>query len=305
MSFAKRFLADPDRLPDVDTGESWGGECVDLGIAGTTFSVTGLSAAQAKAVRERFRAWMSGESARQEQAIPVAIRRIGQEAFRPFDRRGWSYSFDRRYGDEAVWLAGPDFIARFAPGPFPAGTQWLPGSDDDRFLTPFENFLRVLMAYRLMHRGGVLFHSCGVAVDEGAYLFFGRSGAGKSTMGRRALASGYRILSDDINAVDRRGGVLCATAVPFAGELAAQSPGGGWLPVTRLVQLTQSDRLASHRFSAGAAVAALAVCAPVVNDDPERSHELMDNLGEIVGTVPVLRLECPLAANFPDILSIL
>jgi len=306
VSFGELFLTHPQQLPAADASEPWGSECVGLGIAGTTFHMSGLSAAQARTVSARFNGWLTDDSSPAEATISVAVRRIGDEYFRPFDRRGWVYSFDRHYTRDTVWLAGPDFVARFAPGRPLLGTQWLPnGGDDDLFLTPFENFLRVLLAYRLMQRGGVLFHSCGVDVDGSAVLFFGRSGAGKSTMGRRALAAGHRILSDDINAVDRRQGALCATAVPFAGELAAQTPGGGWLPVTRMVQLARGEALSSQALSPATAVAALAVCAPVVNDDPERSHTLIDNLGKIVEKVPVLRLHCPLEAKFPDIVAIL
>jgi hypothetical protein len=43
----------------------------------------------------------------------------------------------------------------------------------------------------------------------------------------------------------------------------------------------------------------------VVNDDPERSHLLMDNLADNTAKIPIQRLDCPLDATFEDIEAIL
>src|SRR5690606_15209985 len=60
------------------------------------------------------------------------------------------------------------------------------------------NFLRYLLPYELLLQNKVLFHSsCVVDNSDEPYLFFGHSGAGKSTISK--LCSEGNILGDDMN----------------------------------------------------------------------------------------------------------
>lgn len=58
----------------------------------------------------------------------------------------------------------------------------------------------------LQQRELLTLHASAIDTPKGAVLFMGPSGAGKSTLLSAMLARGYSMLSDDISAVDLRGG---------------------------------------------------------------------------------------------------
>ncbi len=61
-------------------------------------------------------------------------------------------------------------------------------------------------AILLQQRGHVVLHASAIAVDGGAMLFCGRSGAGKSTMAALLCRRGYALLNDDICSLTPCGG---------------------------------------------------------------------------------------------------
>ncbi len=65
---------------------------------------------------------------------------------------------------------------------------------------PVEAVVKVLLADRLLQKGGLLLHAVGVASRRAAVLV-GPSGAGKSTLGRICRQSGLRLLADELVAV--------------------------------------------------------------------------------------------------------
>ena len=83
-----------------------------------------------------------------------------------------------------------------------------------------ENYLRIYSSHLALQRGGVLLHSAGLVIDGEAYIFVGRSNAGKSTLTRKAFQSDTDIivLSDDLNFIAQKDGQFFAYAVPFTGE---------------------------------------------------------------------------------------
>jgi hypothetical protein len=69
----------------------------------------------------------------------------------------------------------------------------------------------------LMHQRGLfMLHSSGVSTRNGAVLFAGKSGTGKSTMVSAFLDRGYKILADDMLALafDGQGGVIVLPGFP-------------------------------------------------------------------------------------------
>jgi len=58
----------------------------------------------------------------------------------------------------------------------------------------------------LLHQRGLFpLHASAIATESGAVLFMGGSGSGKSTMAAALVRRGYRLLADDICAIDTRG----------------------------------------------------------------------------------------------------
>ena len=82
-----------------------------------------------------------------------------------------------------------------------------------------ENLLRVYLAYRCLQHGGLLMHSSGAVRNGWAYLFFGPSGAGKTTIALLSEKAGYPVLGDDIVALRPFPPSLpLGTPSPFPGE---------------------------------------------------------------------------------------
>ena len=61
MHFGNFFLKDPARFPASPTGTLWGGETVELAMAGTNFRVSGLSAFHANYIRERYADFLAAD----------------------------------------------------------------------------------------------------------------------------------------------------------------------------------------------------------------------------------------------------
>ncbi|MDH3255846.1 MAG: hypothetical protein OEM62_12690, partial [Acidobacteriota bacterium] len=138
-------------------------------------------------------------------------------------------------------------------------------------------FFRLVVAYRLNQLGGVLLHSAGVVRASRAYLFLGRSGAGKTTISRISRAAGLEVLSDDMNAVLPSVGGAVVEKLPFAGDLGqtGSRAGGG-----DLAALFRLEKAAAHNLrplSEPEAVALLVSCSPYLNADPHRTDELLHN----------------------------
>jgi hypothetical protein len=100
--------------------------------------------------------------------------------------------------------------------------------------------LRILLTWMLLPRAGFLLHAATVIRDGRAYLFAGKSGAGKSTVA--SLAPEGSVLTDELSLVRREGGVWQAYGTPFwgefhAGNLNTSAPVAG---IFRLVQAVEN-----------------------------------------------------------------
>ena len=115
-----------------------------------------------------------------------------------------------------------------------------------------ENYLRIFSAHRVLQQGGVVLHSAGLVFDDKAYIFSGKSNAGKTTLTRKAYRIGARVLSDDINLLlpSEDGKNFDAYAVPFSGEFGRTLDHTGSnesYPVAGIILLEQDDRPGNAR----------------------------------------------------------
>jgi hypothetical protein len=67
---------------------------------------------------------------------------------------------------------------------------------EDQPIVDIDYCLRVVYALLAFQAGGFLFHGAGIIHHQKGYLFFGHSGAGKTTVSR--LSSGDQIINDDL-----------------------------------------------------------------------------------------------------------
>jgi hypothetical protein len=91
--------------------------------------------------------------------------------------------------------------------------EYLPlGTATDESLTTY--LLGQVLSFSLLSRGTEPLHATAVVVDGEAVAFLGDCGYGKSTLGAAFLARGFPILTDDVLALEARGGRWFAHAGP-------------------------------------------------------------------------------------------
>jgi len=316
MSFGARFLRHPERFPGRPEGDAWGECELRLDLPGGPYRLLGLSAGQEEGVLATFPAAralasrpaaagiaadpaeaaptgasplgavpadgavLAGAAAAAGAApIPIRLLRCGQDEFLPVDVRGWDYGLDFDWAPAAVRMAGLGLQGRldWRPGRLGlAGALWTHEDGGERFPGVFENFLRVLVAYRLLELGGAVLHSAGVVKDGEAFLFLGRSGAGKTTAARLSLARGAEVLSDDLNAlvIGAGAGGCVVLKLPFTGDLGERRAPRPPVPLGGLLRLLQDPADAIAPLSRAETLACLLACAPYVNVDPHRRERL-------------------------------
>jgi hypothetical protein len=317
MSFGARFLRHPERFPACSEGEPWGEREVVLDLPGGPYRFAGLSPAQEEGIRSTFPgSLLAARPLAGAAPIESLLMRRAASAFLPVDVRGWEYSLDFDWAPAAVRLSGLGLMARldWRAGGL-TGTLWTRESGGDRFPGVFENFFRVLVAYRLLELGGVVLHSAGVVKDGAAFLFLGRSGAGKTTVAQSGLARGAEVLSDDLNALfpagsggpGGSGGSGCVVRkLPFTGDLGERRAARPPVPLAALLRLEQDTTDALLPLSRAEALACLLACAPFVNVDPHRREQLEGALLGLLaeGAPPAFALRFSLGCGFWSILHV-
>ena len=142
-----------------------------------------------------------------------------------------------------------------------------------------EYFLRVVYALLCFEQGGLMLHAAGVVRNERAFLFFGRSGAGKTTAARNALDG--IVLNDDLIALLPEDHGWRAYGTPFTNPTQTR-PSSASAPVAGLFRLVQSPTLAIEPLLGARALAELLTSIPVLNGSPSppisRCRQLLDTI---------------------------
>ena len=296
--FGERFLARPDLFPARGSGEPWGEAAVSLDLAGGPYRFEGLSEAQRDALTDRFGPLVVEGPA----AFPTVLFQAPADDFVWFEVRGWNTTFDRDPEPGRLRLAGRGFLGLISWAS-PRGALFTCLADPGHFLGALENYLRVLVAYRVLESGGALLHSAGLLLEGGAFVLAGRSGAGKSTLARMTLEQGGDILSDELNALWPEGDDVVVERMPFAGDLGQVCRPRSRHPLCGLGLLTQAPRDELRSISPGALVAGLLAASPFVNADPHREAALLDNLAALAGRARSFELLFTLRLRVRDILA--
>jgi hypothetical protein len=266
MSFGATFLSNPDLFPARRSGEPWGDREVILDLPGGPYRFFGLNADQEAGVLGRFGAIRlpSAIGTAVETPVETPLFRASPADFLTVDVRGWEYGLDLDAGPDSLRIAGLDLLGRLDWRPGIAGALWTPVGGGDRFPGIFENFCRILVAYRLHELGGAVIHGAAL-VDRGeALLFAGPSGAGKTTTSRMGLERGLAVLS---------------------------SIGGGAVyPLRGLYRLEKDTGDSLRPLGRAEAVALLLACSPFLNADLHRRGELLSTLLALAEGIPAFAL---------------
>jgi hypothetical protein len=100
-----------------------------------------------------------------------------------------------------------------------------------------DSLLRMFLSWELLARDGFLLHAATVLRNGRAYIFTGKSGAGKSTVA--SLSPQGSVLTDEISLLQRKNGSWFAHGTPFWGEFRAAGSNAE-APVAGIVSLVKS-----------------------------------------------------------------
>lgn len=139
-------------------------------------------------------------------------------------------------------------------------------------LVGIEYSLRVIYALLIFHTGGLLLHSAAIVRQDQAFVFFGPSGVGKTTVSR--LSPNDIVLNDDLVVVlpQHDQWVVCAT--PFWNITQVRPSGPHCAPLRGMLRLVQAPHVALKAMSRARALAELLSAVLMAPCDPERSHEV-------------------------------
>ena len=175
----------------------------------------------------------------------------------------------------------PEFVYEFE------GAVLRTGSNETRFdgvrnEYALDSLLRVLLSWKLTGYTGFLLHAATVIRNGKAYVFTGRSGAGKSTVA--SLAEEGSVLTDEISLLRCESGGWRAYGTPFWGEFRAAGSNTS-APVRGIFRLVQA---AENRVMALRPVELLRALLPNVlffSPEAEANRRLLKILGQAVETI--------------------
>lgn len=170
----------------------------------------------------------------------------------------------------------PEFVYEFE------GAVLRTGSHETRFdgvrnEYALDSLLRVLLSWQLTHLTGFLLHAVTVIRQGKAYVFTGRSGAGKSTVA--SLSPEGSVLTDEISLLRFENRQWRAYGTPFWGEFRAAGSNTS-APVRGIFRLVQA---AENRVASLRPVELLRALLPNVlffSAESEANRRLLEILGQ-------------------------
>lgn len=193
-------------------------------------------------------------------------------------------------------IASPD--CHFS-GPFVSQRDFFAKKIDDQnfqLISPLEmddgifNFLRFVLPWKLLEKNQVLFHSsCVIDENENAYLFFGPSGAGKTTIA--SLCSG-ETLGDDMNILSFEGQKLQVEGAALGQRFFSKKSFGKKFPVVAAFWLNQGPSFAHQLFDGGELKYLLSSFANLFWDqmDQEKYSDVFALAAQIKSSIPIYDL---------------
>ncbi len=150
-----------------------------------------------------------------------------------------------------------------------------------------DSLLRILLSWKLTGRNGFLLHAATVIRNGKAYVFTGRSGAGKSTVA--SLSPKGSVLTDEISLLRRENGEWRAYGTPFWGEFRAAGSNTS-APVRGIFRLVQA---AENRVTPLRPVEMIRALLPNVlffSSESEANRRLLEIVGRASEELPGFEL---------------
>lgn len=185
--------------------------------------------------------------------------------------------------NSGIWiLRRGDFEARYDP----ARRSGMVRQSANRY--SIDAVLRIIHSLELAQTGGFLLHAASAIRHGRAFVFAGRSGAGKTTIARLAPA-GVSLLSDEISWIRPGAAGFVAWGTPFTGEL-GQPGENRCAPVEALYFLEQARENRITRLKGAEAMRLLLENILFFANDPRLVRRVFDNACAFADSVGVARL---------------
>ncbi|HEY2460913.1 MAG TPA: hypothetical protein VGI16_08900 [Candidatus Acidoferrum sp.] len=158
-----------------------------------------------------------------------------------------------------------------------------------------DGLLRMFLSWRLLPHTGFLLHAATVVRNGRAFVFTGRSGAGKSTVA--SLAPAGSVLTDEISLLRFEDGVWRAYGTPFWGEFRAAGSNVS-APVAGIFRLLQS---ATNQVASLHPMEFLRILLPNIlffSSDLAANQRLLEILGQAVQQISGYTLDFRRDATF-------
>lgn len=155
--------------------------------------------------------------------------------------------------------------------------------------TQVDNFLRTVYAWLCVTNDSLLLHSAGVIRDGLGYVFFGPSGAGKTTTSRLASKTAH-VVSDDLVIIRCDDDGCTLNGVPFKGELSEAPRANQKAPLKGLYRLRQDTSHYLEPIPHVRAIADLVAASPFIVREKNLSDQLLTVCSKIARCVPVQQL---------------
>lgn len=165
----------------------------------------------------------------------------------------------------------------------------------------FDTFLRALLALYLPYQRGVLMHACALVEGERAYVFAGRSGAGKSTVARMLVERAH-VLSDELVVLQQTGVGWEAFGTPFWGEF-QRAGTNSHAPIHEIYLLRQAKQHAIERLGRRESLTALLQCSLQFAEGPHIAEKMLEVMTDLITAVPVDRLHFLPDSGFWQLIS--
>ncbi len=163
-----------------------------------------------------------------------------------------------------------------------------------------DSLLRILLTMVLLPQRGFLLHGATVVRDGRAYIFFGRSGAGKSTVA--SLSPEGSVLTDEISLIRYSNGCWQAHGTPFWGEFRAAGQ-NRLVPVAGFYLLKQATEERVVILSVKQALRALLPCVLFFAREKSAHETLLRTLLGLIEEIPCHRLYFRRNAEFWKVIA--
>ncbi len=163
-----------------------------------------------------------------------------------------------------------------------------------------DSLIRVLLSVLLLPRHGFLLHAATVVRAGRAYVFTGRSGAGKSTVA--SLSPPGSVLTDEISLVRFSDGAWHAYGTPFWGEFRADGSNRR-VPLAGIYSLVQAPEDRVEPLAAREALRALLPNVLFFSSDQQQTDQLLSVLTSAAEQIPFYRLYFRRDAGFWEVIA--